>query len=144
MTPILVCYALLLITFTTLVYCTEGFYWLKIGCIYILVFLGVFCYDFYSNHRGAPIAGYPEDEFEYVHHEIVGHTITLWTTTEDLGDRLYSFLYSQEVAEKLQEAKEKEGEGLPQGGSFIESEGGSGSPGLELDDWVGPNERITK
>jgi len=59
---------------------------------------------------------------------------------KELGDRLYIIPYSQEDAEKLEQAKEETEKGTPQGGSFEQETGDDGrAEGLRIDDWQNPD-----
>lgn len=116
---------------------------IKAGALTTLVLLGLFTQDHYTSQLGKPIGGFPPSEFVYVHHVAEGDDITLWVWTEEDAHRLYTFPYTQEVAEELEEAKQKTEGGQPQEGQFIPQEDGEGEPGLVVDDWIGPNsERI--
>lgn len=141
MTLIVTLYFTLVLLISVLVYNAPMWFPVKVMNVIMLTLIGILTYEHYKDNLGAPIQGYPSGEFRYVHHEVVGANISLWADTNDKGNRLYVLPYSQKVAEELQEAQE---EGSPQGGSFEPSADGLGSPGLELDDWVGPNERMEK
>jgi len=108
-----------------------------------LVLLGIFTQEHYISQLGKPINGFPPGEFVYIHHTTEGDDITLWSSDDDSGHRLYTFPYSQEVVEELEKAKAKTEGGQAQAGSFSTPEGDGEAPGLVLDDWEGPRpERI--
>lgn len=59
---------------------------------------------------GAPILGYPQGMFTYVHHKVIGQgsEIVLWAKPNSLDDfRLYTFPYSRKVEKKLREAQKR-------------------------------------
>ena len=116
----------------------------KATALTVAVLLGVVTEDHYTANLGKPIAMHPPAEFVYVHHVSQGDSIFLWTWEEDRGHRLYTFPYDQETAEKLEEAKEKSGDGNPQEGNFTQEEDSNKAPGLHLDDWRGPQDERTK
>lgn len=101
--------------------------------------IGVLVQQHYQDQLGAPIVGEPDGEFIYVAHQAAGDSIRLWAYTDDKGDRLYIFPYSQETAEKLEEANDKgSATGIPQSGEFVEEQGGDRSEGLRFYDWDHP------
>lgn len=112
---------------------------IKASTLTVAVLLGVFVQSHYIKQLGSPVEGYPDYEFVYIHHLSTGDEIKLWVWDEGRGDRLYVIPYSQEVAEELEEAKEKSEEGIAQSGTFTESSGDNEAPGLRLDDWQGGN-----
>jgi hypothetical protein len=117
---------------------------IKAAALSVSVLLGVVTQNHYVSQLGKPIEAYPVGEFVYVHHVTVGNDIVLWTWTEDVGDRLYSFPYSQETAEKLEEAKEESEGGQEQSGEFTTTNNGNHEPGLIIDRWDGQASEETK
>lgn len=71
----------------------------------------------YLDNLGKPIDGYPEGKWEYVFHSTDGTTIELWVKQEG-DDRLYTFPYSQQQREQLEQAKQAEEQGVPIEGEF--------------------------
>jgi hypothetical protein len=127
-----------------LVYYSSLSKFIKASALTATVLLGLVTQDHYTAQLGKPVEAYPSGEFVYVHHVSAGDDIVLWVWTEDSGDRLYVFPYSQETAKKLEEAKEGTKEGKPQVGEFKEKKGDQFAPGLRLDDWRGPSTQETK
>ena len=127
-----------------LIYYSSLSKFIKASALTATVLLGLITQDHYTSQLGKPIEIYPDGEFVYVHHVSAGDDIILWTWTEDVGDRLYIFPYSQETAEELEEAKEGTAEGKPQTGEFTEKENGQYAPGLHIDDWKGPSSQESK
>ena len=74
----------------------------------------------YLDSLGKPIQGYPDEEFEYVYHEDLGDTIELWAVIEG-ESKLYTFPYTEEVAELLDEARQMESEGVQVTGDFTDN-----------------------
>jgi len=110
---------------------------LKAFALSFLVLTGAVTMEHYLDNVGAPIKGYP-DKFIYVHHRIIGDVIELWVHVEGTGPRLYTFPYTQEAAEELQEAKEKSEEGVEQEGEFTDADGDPETPPSPvIDDWKG-------
>lgn len=138
MTLIYTIYLLLSSLVVFLIYYSSLSKFIKASALTATVLLGLITQDHYTSQLGKPIEVYPDGEFVYVHHVSEGDNIILWTWTEDKGDRLYAFPYSQESAEKLEEAKENTNKGEPQSGEFIERESGEFRQGLRIDDWRGP------
>ena len=59
----------------------------------------------YLENLGAPIQGYPDGDFTYLHHVIdPDGSIKLWAVTGN-KHRLYAFDYDRTNAERLEEAK---------------------------------------
>lgn len=107
----------------------------KASALTLSLLLGLAVQEHYTDQLGIPIEGYPSGEFVYAHHIAAGNSIKLWAWTEERGDRLYVFEYSQEVAQVLGEAQDKTKRGQEQSGEFIVDENGSeSSPGLQVED----------
>lgn len=117
---------------------------IKATALTATVLLGIATQDHYTSQLGKPIPMHPPAEFLYVHHVAEGDNILLWTWEEGKGNRLYSFIYDQETAKKLEEAKEKGEGGEPQEGNFVPRTDSRKSPGLHLDPWKGPLTERTK
>lgn len=144
MTSIYVLYLLLsaLVVFLMFYSTISGFY--KSITLSVLVLVGVVTRDHYVSQLGKPITGFPAYEFVYVHHVSRGDTILIWVWSEDSGNKLYSFPYSQALAEELEQAKKKaEQEGDSPSGKFTDSRG-DGSIHLETGSWVGSSTERTK
>ncbi len=139
MIPIYATYLLLVMFVVFLIFYSDLSRIIKASTLTLAVLLGVFVQDHYVKQLGNPLKGYPDYEFVYIHHISSGDEIKLWVWDEARGDRLYVIPYSQEVAEELEKAKEKAGEGVTQVGTFTQTSGNEEAPGLELDDWQGAN-----
>jgi len=112
----------------------------KASALTLSILLGAVTQTHYVKQLGSPIEGYPSYEFLYIHHIATGKFIKVWVWDKELGDRLYIIPYSQEDAEKLEQAKEETEKGTPQGGSFDQETGDDGrAEGLRIDDWQNPD-----
>lgn len=140
---VLICGVLYFIIMCFLLYNSRSNSILKYAAFPVFIFTGVIVYDHYNNSLGAPIAGYPEYEFVYIHHIIQNDTIILWTKKNDgTEDRLYVFPYSRETAKKLNQTQKATGSGKMMTGEFISDQ--NIAPGLELDRWDGPADIFQK
>tara|TARA_B100000780_G_scaffold16537_1_gene10848 strand:- start:593 stop:1039 length:447 start_codon:yes stop_codon:yes gene_type:complete len=96
---------------------------------------------------GAPIQSYPNDNFKYIHHEIMdeGKHIYIWANELDRGNRLYQIDYNRETAKELLEAKNKQQSGASMEGTFGDDGDGNGYPDLFISEQDGmKNENIIK
>ena len=139
MTTIYIVYALLMSLLVFLMFYSTLGKFLKATALSLSLVLGLLVQEHYQDQLGKPIPTYPTGEFLYVHHETQGDSIKLWAWSEEEGDRLYIFPYSQETAQKLAEAQEKAEEGVEQSGEFSGDDGNEESPGLRVDDWETPD-----
>lgn len=124
-------------------YYSSAHFVLKSVCLVFFITTGLFTYNHYNKSLGAPIVGYPEYQFVYIHHIIEGDKIFLWTKKQSgLHDRLYVMPYDRETAKKLTMAQQGAGNGTMMSGQFTSNE--ILSPGLELDRWDGPTGKFQK
>ena len=138
-------FSLLAIAVVWLLYTSKAHRGLKGASLVLLTVFGLSMYEQYVSVLGAPIQGVPEGEFVYVHHEVSGDDINLWVWTEENGNRLYTFPYSQEAAEELTKAQEKTEEGVPQAGQFPAGEDSVLTPqSPEFDDYAPEGGSYTK
>ncbi len=73
----------------------------------VLVLFGVLTYEHYIDVVGTPIEGYPITEFYYIGHINVKSETFLWIFDDRIQDhRLYSFPYTNEMAQQLEEMRE--------------------------------------
>ena len=116
------------IVISIMVYWSNSHWSIKAIALAIFLAVGVLQLTHYKDMLGHPISGYPEDEFMYVAHTYTSDDmIQLWATTVKLGNRLYSFPYSRDIASDLQDAERKTDEGEPQTGKFR-----NGTPGISM------------
>lgn len=139
MIPIYIAYTLLMSLLVFLMFYSTLGKFLKATALSLSLVLGLLVQAHYQDQLGKPIPTYPTGEFLYVHHETQGDSIKLWAWSEEEGDRLYIFPYSQETAQKLAEAQDKAEEGVEQSGEFSGDDGDESSPGLRVDDWEAPD-----
>jgi hypothetical protein len=139
MTTIYVAFVISALLLSVVAYGSRVHVAIKAVAFSSLVLLGVFTEGYYRDQLGAPIRHYPQGEFMYIHHIIVGDEIRLWIWTDERGDRLYVLPYDQETAEELKEAKEQTEGGNTQQGEFVtEDDGGKPQPpSLQTDNWKG-------
>lgn len=116
---------------------------IKAIALTVIVLLGLITQDHYISNLGKPINAYPVGEFVYVFHVPQGDDISVWVWTEEDGNKLHTIPYSQEAAEKLQNAKEKSEAGQAQKGEFTEGDS-KHAAGLTMDKWQGPKTEETK
>lgn len=93
-----------------------------ISALFIVLFA-----QFYAL-LGTPFNGYPDDNFKYVHHELIDNDIYLWAYTNK--NRLYIFEYNRETAEKLNEMAKNN-----KTGRFVGQSNREHLPGLYLDEF---------
>lgn len=140
---VLICATLYFIVMCFLIYNSRSNSILKYAALPVFVFTGAITYDHYSKSLGAPIVGYPEYEFVYIHHIIQNDTIILWTKNDNGSeDRLYVFPYNRETAKKLNQTQKATGSGKMMTGEFISNQ--NMAPGLEVDRWDGPADTFEK
>lgn len=136
MITLFVLFSLLVVSVVWLLYTSKAHRSLKAAALVLLTVFGLVMHSEYVKVLGAPLQSLPEGEFVYVHHEVAGDDINLWVWTEAKGNRLHTFPYSQEAAEKLEGAKQKTEEGVPQAGEFPAGEDNVLTPqSPEFDDW---------
>lgn len=116
----------------------------KASSLTLFVLTGLLTYWHYTEYLSSPIIGHPDDKFVYVHHIIEDDLITLWLKDlPDLKNKLYSFPYDRETAKKLEKAKQTQSRGKQSEGEFIKRSREK-APGLEIDDWQGINNSVSK
>lgn len=145
MTTLYVLFSILAISVVYLLYTSKAYRGLKAAALVLLTVFGLTVHEHYVSALGAPLQGVPEGEFVYVHHQIAGDTIELWVWTEERGNRLYEIPYSQETAEELEKAKQKNEGGTPQQGEFPPTDGKTASPPApKFDDWQPKGDQFDK
>lgn len=143
MTAIYALYLLLSALVVFLIFYSQMATAVKATSLSVLILLGVATGGHYRSQLGKPIEGFPSYEFVYVHHITQGDNITLWSWGKDIGSKLYTFPYSQEVALELEKAKAKSEEGNAQTGQFtVETD--SQSLHLETNERIEPTAERTK
>ena len=134
MLTIYIAFTALALSIAILLYVSQAHKIFKALALSSLIVLGLGLEAHYRDNLGAPIMGYPQGEFAYIHHQLQGQTILLWVYIEDIGHRLYVFPYDQETAEELKEGKEAQAEGQEQEGRFVQDPRNPEAVSLELDD----------
>lgn len=144
MLTIYIAFTALALCVAVLLYASHAHAVIKATALASLIVLGLGLESHYRDRLGAPIEGYPQGGFTYVHHVIYGNSIMLWVNTEGLGSRLYVFPYDQETAEELEEAKEGNDQGFERTGAFVVDPRNTEAMSLEMDDINNPQHRDTK
>lgn len=140
MTLIYVIYILLMSFTVFLMFYSNLGGFVKASALTLSLLLGLAVQAHYTDQLGIPIQTHPSGEFVYTHHTTSGDSIKLWAWTEERGDRLYVFPYSQETAQTLDGAKDKAAEGQAQSGEFVvDVNDNESSPGLRIEDFDNPN-----
>jgi len=144
MTVIYIAFVSLALLVAVLAYTSRAYGVIKAIAIVGLVALGLGLEGHYKASLGKPIESNPPNGFIYIHHEIQGEDIIIWSWVKGVGHRLYVIPFDQRAAEELAEAQQQ---GTPQQGRFETDErgvDGDADSGLIFDDWVGDNTGETK
>lgn len=87
--------------------------------------------------RGTPISNYPEDNFNYVHHEVDfvenEQMIVVWIKDKDDLNKLFTFPYNRDTMKKLNEMKEEKEKGNGKSAEFIPGTNGSNAEQILVD-----------
>jgi len=135
MMTIYVSYVVMAVSSAILLYTSRAFFAIKLVALASVVVLGLGLEAHYRDQLGAPIAAYPEGEFEYVYHSVQGDSIYLWVWNKTKENRLYVIPYDQETAEELEKAKQQAQEGDATEGTFVSDRTGSSEEqNLEISD----------
>ena len=104
-----------------LVYHAKIDFILKLSVLPFAIFFLVVCAIWITDNIGAPIAGTPKNEFEYIHHELNGtKEIYIWVFEKKRGSRVYVIPYDRERAKELEKGKTKKNEGMSIKGKILQ------------------------
>ena len=94
--------------FSIIIYYSKTNFIFKLIVLPFTVAFFIFLVNILYDIMGAPLEGFPPDEFNYIHHRAInrGEQILLWVNVDN-KDRLYIFDYNREDMKELEKAREQ-------------------------------------
>ena len=94
--------------FSIIIYYSKTNFAFKLIALPFTVAFFIFLVNTLYEIMGAPLEGFPPDEFDYIHHRAInqGEQILLWVSVDN-KDRLYIFDYNRENMKELEKAQEQ-------------------------------------